>query len=97
MKKSKREIKMIKQQVRKILEQHPKARESANICITLYMKSQNIKSVSPQIWGLADSVRRAWRYWINTEKIFITNNEEERYLRSTFFKQEYGKKIKQEV
>lgn len=88
---------MIKETVKKILDKYPVARENVNICITLYMKSQGIKSVSPKIWGVADSVRRAWRYWINTQKLYVTNNEDERYALTVFYKREYSKNKTNEV
>jgi hypothetical protein len=87
----------IKLKVKKIIEEYPRARENPNICITLYMKKEGIKSVSPSVWGIADSVRRAWRYWINTKKLYATKYEDERYSRSLFFKEEYGKKNRIEV
>lgn len=82
----------VKVAVKKILDMYPKARDSVNLCITLYMKLHGIHRVSPSIWGRADTVRREWRYWMNTVKLYPSLNEEERYILSTHYQQEYAKR-----
>lgn len=76
-----------------ILLYHPKARDDVNICITKYFLNKRIRTVRPEIWGRADTVRREWRYWINTKKAFSTVNENARFLKELEHRAYYGEKI----
>ena len=56
-----------------LLERYPKCRDDVNLCITKYFLERGITSVAPRLWGRADTVRREWRYWMNTKKAFPTS------------------------
>lgn len=80
----------IKTDVYNVLLVSVKARDDVNVCITKYMKSKGITHVKPSIWGRADSVRRAWRYWINTKQAFPSASRFERRRQELKVRKEYS-------
>lgn len=84
-------MKTIKAQVYYLLQNDIACRESANRTITRWCKLNGIKKVNDNVWGQADTVRRAWRYWINTEKAFDNHNAEERYGKINEYKKVFGR------